>query len=261
MKNLIILLLILSTVIISCQQSETTTSVVHDGIRWTSENETASYLASAGLLHFVNVEFDKAYTMSEHAVMVDSSLFASHTLLAILSRGEKREYHKSMAKKFVAGENETSRLYVSLLDVEKDSTGAKRRAIWADMRALSNGPFIHHMYARTRDATDDKLAVVNELNKVIAFCEENKMMDMAAASYNQRGYRQQLAGDLAGGTASIDRYVELYPDGHNSLDSRAEFYLLAGDTANAIVWYKKVRIKYPYSQSAQTQLALLEPRK
>lgn len=104
-------------------------------------------------------------------------------------------------------------------------------------------------------------AVIAEADKLIAFAEENKMKSIAAATYNLKGYMLQRTGKLTEGIRAIEKYVELYPDRYNALDSRAEFYLFAGDTANAVVWYKKVLNVYPYSQSAQNKLKGLEYKK
>lgn len=264
MKILSILTLLTFVILTGCQtpQPPATSqaeSVVQNGIRWSGESETANYMANSGLSHFMNIELPHAYIMSEGAVAADSSLFASHTLLAILSRGDQRDHHKAMAKKYVQNENETCKLFVSLLDVENDSTGAQRRQIWAKMHEMSNGPFIHYMYARTMDLEKDTAAVIAEFDKLIAFSQENGFSDIAAASYNIKGYILNMSGDLQAGTAAIDKYVELYPQGYNPIDSRAEFYLFAGDTTNAIAWYKKVVEKYPFTQGARDHLEELEP--
>ena len=264
MKNLFILLLLASAVLISCQSNESPLvqeeiSVVQDGIRWEGDNEIANYMANSGLIHFINIELSQAYTMSESAVNVDSSLFASHTLLGILSSGEKKEYHKKMAQKYVENENETCKLFVSLLDIEDDSTGVERRKIWTKMHEMSNGPFIHYMYARTMNIEEDTAAVLSELDKVISFCSENGFQSIEAGAYNIKGYLLNLTGDLQAGTEAIDKYVELYPEGYNPIDSRAEFYLFEGDTTNAIAWYNKVLEKYPYAQGAIDHLEELEP--
>lgn len=250
----------------SCQQSETSSAteqqedVVTNGIRWAGENETANYLATAAMNHFANIELAKAYTLWEHAVKQDSSLFAPHTMLSILSRGAKSDYHKEMAKKFVANENETSKLFVSLLDIPRDSTGREaRRATWTKMHNLSNGPFIHLMYLRSLDFNADPEGVISEADKLIAFAEENGMTAIAGATYNMKGYMLQRLGKLDEGTAAIEKYAELY-DGYNQLDSRAEFYLFAGDTTNAITWYKKVVERYPFSPAVTEKIERLESK-
>lgn len=262
MKNLLILLT--AIVYLGCQSPEHSSpqqedDLVHDGIRWTGEHETANHLAFEGLNHFMNIEFSQGFTLTNAAVNLDSSLFASHTLLAMLSGGEKQEYHKMMANKYVENENETCKLFVSLLDVEDDTTGVQRRAIWTKMHELSNGPFIHYMYARNMDLQADTTAVIAELDRVISFCEENGFQSVEAAAYNIKGYLLYLSGDLTAGTEAIETYLELYPEGTNPIDSRAEFYLFAGDTVNAIAWYQKVLDHYPYAQTAKDHLEELQP--
>ena len=258
MKKVIIMLSVALVALNGCQSGGK--SPFHDGIRWEGENKTANYLAQAGLTHFINIEFDKAYTLSEEAILLDSSLFASHTLLAMMGQGEKKDYHTAMAKKYSAKENETGKLFVSLLDIKNDTTGEQRRNTWAKMHELSNGPFIHYMYARTRTLKGDTAAVITEYNNLITLSEANNLTVVAAAAYNIKGYLLQITGDLNGAVAAIERSAELYPNGHNPIDSRAEMYLFARDTANAIAWYKKVLEKYPFSQSAQDKLESLKPK-
>jgi len=253
MKSIILVALV-AIFSLACQETENIAqedpSPFHDGINWQGENEIANYLAIEGIGHWMNIELEKAYVLFEKAVELDSSLFASHTALARLSRGEKRDYHKEMANKFVEGENETSQLFVSLLDIENDSTAAeKRRQLWAKMHELSNGPLIHFRYALSRS---DTLERVKELEKLELFLEEIEWN--TAHIHNVRGYMLQLLGDLDQGTMEIEKYRELYPEGYNPLDSRAEFYLFAGDTVKAIEYYEKAVEKFPYATSARNAL-------
>ena len=198
----------------------------------------------------MNVEREKAYVLFEKAVDLDSSLFACHTALAIMSRGDKRENHKAMAKKYVTNENETSKLFVSLLDIAFDSTGTdQRREVWGKMHELSNGPFIHFQYATS---LEDNLETIQELDKLKAILEEIGMSTGFVS--NIKGYYYQLLGDLDKGTAEIDQYLTQYPDGYNPLDSRAEFYLFAGDTATAIQFYEKTLERFPFAVSPQRAL-------
>ena len=241
--------IIMGMLALACEKPQEE-SPFHDGIEWQGENETANYLAMQGLRHLINVEREKAYVLFEEAVKVDSSLFACHTALAMLSRGEKRDYHKMMAQKFAEGKNEASKLYVSLLDIANDSTGNDERAeVWAKMHALSNGPFIHLRYASSRN---DIAETIQELDKLDSFMSSTG--GNTAAIHNLKGYMLKAQGDLAGGTAEIEKYVELYPDGYNPLDSRAEFYLFAGDTLKAIEYYKKTVERFPFAISARYTL-------
>ena len=250
----IILIAFIAIFSFGCQQAENTSqeepSPIHDGINWVGENEIANYLAIEGIGHWQNIELEKAYVLFEKAVELDPGLFASHTALGLLSSGEKQEYHKELANKYVESENETSKLFVSLLDIENDSTAQeKRRPVWAKMHELSNGPLIHFWYALSRS---DSLETIDELDKLKSFLDEIEWS--TAHIYNIKGYMFQLIGDLDRGTSEIDKYMELYPEGYNPIDSRAEFYLFAGDTAKAIEYYEKTAERFPYATSANTAL-------
>jgi tetratricopeptide (TPR) repeat protein len=251
-------IVVMAAIMLSCQPVENSEaeepSPFHDGINWGSDNETANYLSYAGIGYWMNIEREKAYAIFEEAVKLDSSLFACHTALSLLSRGEKREYHKEMAKKYVVGENEVSNLFVSLLDIPIDSTGRDaRRDTWGKMHELSNGPFIHMRYAMSRADRAESLA---ELDKLESILDELGMT--TAHIYNIRGYVQNLEGDLEKGTASVEKYLEMRPHGYNALDSRAEFYLFAGDTTAAIEYYKKTVEQFPFSLSARYSLRNLD---
>ncbi len=254
MRTLIVLIAI-GVLIGACQKPQEE-SRFHDGIEWTGKNEIANHMAMEGIGHWQNIEFEKAYVLFDEAVELDSSLFAPHTALALLSEGEKREYHKMMAKKFVEGKNEASKLFVSLLDIESDSTASEKRAeVWAKMHEISDGPFIHFRYALSRS---DTLESLQELNKL-----DERLTGLGMSTghiHNIKGYLMQLLGDLEGGTKEIEKYMELYPEGYNPLDSRAEFYLFAGDTAAAFEYYKKAQNKFRYSTSARNSLADLEKK-
>ncbi|MFC2124047.1 hypothetical protein ACFLU5_04480 [Bacteroidota bacterium] len=53
----------------------------------------------------------------------------------------------------------------------------------------------------------------------------------------------------------------LYPNGYNPFDSRAEFYLIAGDTGGAISNYERVVNRFSYSTSAINRLRNLKKSK
>lgn len=263
MKYLQITLAITSFFLIACQIQETSVSseensVITNGIRWLGDDITANYMAMIGLNRYVTYENNHAFVMSEAAVSKDSSLFASHALIALLGEGERKDYHKKMANKFVKNENETSRLFVSLLDFDNsnDSTREERRKIWTKMHELSNGPFVHYMYIRYMDGSNsEKIA---ELKNLVNFCKDNNFNYTATAANNMMAYLLKREGDLIAGIEAINECLKLHPDGYNPLDSRAEFYLYEGDSAKAIQTYKKVLEKYPYASYAKAQLEKLE---
>jgi len=253
-------------VLLGCQTAEKSNSeientIIENGIRWVGENEVANHMALIGLNRYITYENNHAFIMSEAAVNLDTTLFASHVILGFLSEGNRKDYHSRMAKKFAGNENETSKLFVSLLDYDdkNDSLRTSRREIWTKMHELSNGPFIHYMFIRFMEGDD--ATKIKELDKLIAFCEENQFNYTATAANNYKGYLLMFEGDLESGTSAIDKCVELHPDGYNPYDSRAEFYLYAGDTINSIKWYKKALEKFPYAPYVKDQLNNLAPAK
>ena len=233
-------------------------AVIYNGIQWEGQNPTANYLAREGLNHYITFEWNHAFILSEAAVTQDSSLFASHALLAMLGTVARKDYHKKMAKKYVENKNETSKLFVSLLDVENDSSKAQSKTIWSRMHKLSNDPFIHYMYIRHMDISKDTTAVLEELDILATFSIKNKFYPAGAAAYNMKGYILKRIGAFKSGTVAIEKAIKLHPEGYNPLDSRAEFHLYAGDTLKAIDTYKKVLEKYPYAQNALRQLKELD---
>ena len=253
-----VLLALLVLISFSCQppaeETQEEESPVSNGIQWGTEDEIATHMAFQGIGRMMNIEFQMAYVLFEEAVEKDPTMFACHTALAFMSDGEKRDYHTSMAKQHVEGKNETSQLFVSLLDVPRDSTGADQAAeIWAKMHELSNGPFIHFRYALSRTDTAE---VLSELDKLEAFLVEN---DYSTGHVNNiRAYIYHGMGDAAKSTEAVEKYMADY-DGYNPLDTRAELYLLDGDTARAIEYYEKAAEKFPFSWSANNALDKLDP--
>ena len=247
---------------IGCQNPESTANsekhIIQNGINWMGNDDIANFLAIEGLKRYITYENNHAFVLSEAAVEVDSTLFASHVILSFLSVGNRKKFHKDMANKFVEDENETSKLFVSLLDHDEvnDSLGVNRRKIWDKMHELSNDPFVHYMYIRNLEV--DNATNINELDKLIAFCLEHNFNYTGTAAYNYKGYLLKYEGDITAGTYAIEKGVELHPKGYNPYDSRAEFYLYAGDTINSIKWYDKVLEQYPYAQYAKDQLKKLK---
>ena len=232
--------------------------LIENEIRWQGENEVANHLALLGFHRYITYEDHHAFILSEAAVNEDSSLFASHVLLAFLGKGDRREYHRKMASQFVQGENRTSRLFVSLLDFDdiNDSLRTERKRIWTEMHEISNDPFIHYMYIRHMNGTNAEK--IRELEKLIKFCTENDYNYTATAANNMMGYLHMREGNLNAGVKAIEECLKLHPGGYNPLDSRAEFYLFQGDTAEAIQTYQKVLERYPYAEYAISKLDELQ---
>ena len=171
--------------------------------------------------HVLNIENEKAYTLFEAGLNQDPSLFAPHVQLAMLSGGDKREHHKKMAKKLVAGKNEVSQLFVSLLDIERGPGAAEIwRSTWKKMHKLAyEGKYVHFRYAQS---IEDPLARIAEFEKLAAKIEADGGNN--GHVHNLLGYAHYTQGDKEKAKMHFNKYLELRPDGYNAYDSMADYF-------------------------------------
>lgn len=229
-------------------------------IEWMGEDEIANAMVSTAIDHAMNIENEKAYAFFDAAVKQDPTLFAPHKILANWSKGEKRAYHKEQAQKLVEGKNEVSQLYVSLLDIKwKDNEEAARKQrneIWKKMHELAyDGRFVHFRYAMTLEDENERIA---ELEKLAAKNEASG--SSTGHIHNLLGYAYYGQGNKDKAKAHFEKYVELRPDGYNSYDSMAEFYMNEGDFEMAKKYYSKALMNYPPAQNAKEKLKELEDK-
>jgi tetratricopeptide (TPR) repeat protein len=224
-------------------------------IEWTGDNELANELVHRGMHHLMNIEREKAFTFFDAAVEEDPTLFAPHVVLSWLSPGDQKAYHKVQAQKLVAGKNEASRLYASLLDTKRGTEGnVERREIWEKMHELAHdGRFVHWNYALSLENVDDRIA---ELEKLLAKNEKDGYG--TGHIHNILGYMHYGKGDVAKAKMHFEKYVEVYPEGYNSYDSMADFYMQEGDLETAMAFYKKAKSHYPAATNATNKIKELE---
>ncbi|MDH3650823.1 MAG: tetratricopeptide repeat protein [Saprospiraceae bacterium] len=224
-------------------------------IEWSGENEIANAMVRKGIGHLLNIEREKAHTYFNAAVEEDPTLFAPHVALSWLSSGEKQSYHKVQAQNLVAGKNETSRLYVSLLDAKKGKEGnAERMRIWTKMHELAHdGRLVHFYYALSLEDNEVKIA---ELEKLAVKNEKDE--SSTAHIHNKLGYTYYGEGDIEKAKMHFKKYLELYPNGYNSYDSMADFFMREGDLENAMTHYKKAKNQYPGAVNATRKIKELE---
>ncbi|MGB5369704.1 MAG: hypothetical protein WBN18_04685, partial [Flavobacteriaceae bacterium] len=127
------LTLLLIPVVLVSQQSES------QYIEWRGNDTIANAMVWQGIGHYMNIENEKAFTFFDAAVTEDPTLFAPRVVLALLSNGDMRANHKAEAKKLVEGKNEVSKLFVSLLDIDRETENAGDvwRATWKKMYELA----------------------------------------------------------------------------------------------------------------------------
>lgn len=280
MKKIIPLLLFL---LIGCEQVKNETESnpentkmwtfnATDGayIEWTSTVDYANEMQFHAMKHMYNVERQKSQTFFEKVLEYDPSLFGPHVVLAGLAPkgSDKEQMHIEKAKELVADNNETSQVFVSLLDVEREganwplvSKGAHE--LWAKMRALEpKGKLIHYFYAFTIPEFDNK---INEMEKLLAEIQYKKgdpsslstsgdNSFMIPAIINSLGYFYYAKGDKEKAKQLFEEYLDAYPEGYNPYDSMGEFYFNEGDYQNAELFYTKALEIYPSSTSANTMI-------
>jgi Tfp pilus assembly protein PilF len=229
------------------------------GIMWMGDDEIANYMVWRAIDHQMNIEREMAYTLFNAAVTKDPTLFAPHVALAMLSNGDAREHHKAEAKKLVEGKNEVSKLYVSLLDITRETENRADvwRSTWKKMYDLApdGSHFVQFNYARSREDVKERIM---ELEKLAAKLEKEERN--SGHVHNLLGYTYYAEGDKEKAKAHLDKYMELRPDGYNSYDSMAEYYLNEGDMENALAYYKKARMHYPAAMNAVNKIKEIEEK-
>ncbi|MAU62757.1 MAG: hypothetical protein CMC38_00170 [Flavobacteriaceae bacterium] len=272
------IILIISILILGCETNEKGDNAKwqfdpSDGvyIQWSGDNELANEMLHNAFIHLYNVEREKAMTMFEKVLDYDSSLFGPHVVLAGLSidGSEKQKMHISKAKELVKDNNETSKIFVSLLDLPMKGAnwpmiteGAHDK--WATMREIEQkGKLIHYYYAFTIPGMENK---IKEMEGLLAELkdqtgDENSLPTsgdhafMIAPVINTLGYFYYNLGDKEKSKALFEQYIELYPNGYNSYDSMGEFYFNEGDMENALKYYNKAIEMYPPAVSANSMIS------
>lgn len=244
------LTVLLIPVVLVSQQAES------QYIEWWGNDTIANAMVWHGIDHYMNIENEKAFTFFDAAVTKDPTLFAPHVVLALLSNGDMRAYHKAEAKKLVEDKNEVSKLFVSLLDITKETENAGDvwRATWKKMYGLAHdGAFVNYIYARSRQDAEERIM---ELEKLAAKLEKTGRGN--GHIHNILGYSYYTEGDKVKAKAHLDKYLELRSNGYNSYDSMAEFYLNEGDMENALAYYKEAREHYPGAVNAMNKIKEIE---
>ena len=230
-------------------------------IEWFGDNEMANEFAMIGMRHFMNAEQEKAYAFFETALSYDSSMFAPHVCLAEMSLdgSEKQEYHISQAKKNVAENNETSKVFVSILDQKSDGywgyfDSSNAHELWKKMHELEpKGNFIKQFYAWTMKDKEQSIATIN---KFIANAKTNN--ESYENLLNLLGYKLMSKGDMEGAEKVFLDYIKAYPDGYNAYDSMGEYYLKNEMNEPAKEMYMKALEKYQFANNARNVISKMK---
>ena len=227
-------------------------------IEWFGDNEMANEFAMIGMRHFMNAEQEKAYAFFEAALSYDPGMFAPHVCLAEMSLdgSEKQKYHISQAKKNVVENNETSKLFVSILDQNPDGywgyfDSSKAHELWKKMHELEpRGSFIKQFYAWTMKDNEKSIATINKF--IIEAETKNESYENLL---NLLGYKLMAKGDMDGAEKVFLDYIKVYPDGYNAYDSMGEYYLKNTMNESAKDMYMKALEKYRFANNARNMIS------
>ena len=271
------LILVLSIIFIGCETNQnrdnatwTFDSSTGDYIEWQSDNDFANEMTNAAFVHLYNVEYEKAMVFFEKALEYDPSLFGPHVVLAGLSPegSEKSEMHIKKARENVADNNDTSKLFVSLLDLPRQSRwwpllGPGAHDKWAEMRSIEpKGKLIHFYYSFTIPGLENKIremeSLLSELRDGVGETESLAVSGdhsyMVAPITNVLGYFYYNQGDKEKAKSLFEEYIDLHPNGYNSYDSMGEYYYNEGDLESAKSYYSKAVENYFGANTANGKL-------
>tara|TARA_A100000164_G_C21799065_1_gene719729 strand:- start:128 stop:928 length:801 start_codon:yes stop_codon:yes gene_type:complete len=230
-------------------------------IEWLGDNNLANELAMIGMYHFMNAEQEKATVFFEEAIKYDSSMFAPHVCLAEMSieNSEKQKYHIKEAKKNVADNNETSKIFVSILDVKPDGywgffDSSEALPLWEKMHKLEpRGNFIQQFYSFNIEDNKESISIISK------FIEDaQKEGNRYDHFLNLLAYKYMADGNIDQAKSTFEKYIEVYKSGYNPYDSMGEYYLKQGDSTLAKKYYSKALEKYPFARNAYYVLKSLK---
>ena len=109
------------------------------------------------------------------------------------------------------------------------------------------GGFIQFFRATSNPNLSDRISKLEEVKEL--WGEPRN-----ASVINYLGYLYYQNGDKGKSEESFKKYLKLYPDGYNSLDSMAEFFMFEKNYDEAKKYYEMVLNVFPFSYSARSSL-------
>jgi Tfp pilus assembly protein PilF len=229
-----------------------TTQGFSQKMTWTTQSEAARDLAMKGATHFMNAEFEHAYADFSEAVKLDPDFTVALVFMSNLARGESSKEYAQKALKSAANKTEGEKLFASL--ATEGSTAETRRDIIGKLHDMfPDGALLGTFYVNSRATPEERFAAAQEYIK--KFPDQPSM-------YNTIAYYYMLdKKDLSMAKQNLEKYMSMYPEGCNPYDSMGEYYLNAGDTANAEKYYKMALEKYPFFNNSINALQKIEDAK
>jgi Tfp pilus assembly protein PilF len=208
---------------------------------WTTKSEAAKKLAQEAAEDFMNIERPQAYEKFKKALELDPNFTVALAFMTNLTEGEVRKSYAIKTLKSAENKTEGEKLFASL--VNEDMTTEARRDIWEKLRNMfPDGAMLNSFYVITRATPEERFKAAQGF--IEKFPDKPWM-------YNTIAYYYMLdKKDMTKAKECFDKYIKLYPNGYNPYDSMGEYYMTAGDVANAKKYYTMAVEKYPFSTSS-----------
>jgi tetratricopeptide (TPR) repeat protein len=219
---------------------------------WTTKSEKAKELATVGVTHMLNIEFQQAYDHFKSALSLDPDFTIALVFMTNLTTGNTQKEYAQKALKSAANKTEGEKLFASI--VNPDRKPGDNRAVWTKLHEMfPDGGMLGAYYVISRETPEEQFSAAEDYIK--------KFPDNASM-YNLVGYYYlSIKKDTAGAKKYFEKYVELYPDGSNPYDSMGEFYFITGDLANSEKYYNIALEKYPFVTSSIDKLKEIKAAK
>ena len=217
------------------------TSTAKKTMTWTSKSEAAKKLASEGADYFMNIEFPQAYEDFKKALEIDPDFTVALFFMTNLTEGDVKKQYADRTIKSAENKTEGEKLFASL--VKEELTPEARQDIWEKLHNMfPDGGMINNFYVVTRATPEERFKAAQDYIK--KFPDKPWM-------YNTIAYYYMLdKKDMDKAKECFEKYIALYPKGYNPYDSMGEYYMTAGDVANAKKYYTMAVEKYPFSNSS-----------
>jgi len=208
---------------------------------WTTKSEAAKKLASEGSDYFLNIELPQAYEKFKEALKLDPDFTVALVFMANLTQGEVKKEYSQRAVKSAANKTDGEKLFASV--VKEGATRETNRDTWEKLHTMfPDGGMIGNFYVVTRATPEERFKAAQDY---IQKFPDNANM------YNTIAYYYMLdKKDMGKAKECFEKYLKLYPSGYNPFDSMGEYYLNAGDMANAKKYYTMAVERYPFSTSS-----------
>jgi tetratricopeptide (TPR) repeat protein len=214
-------------------------------ITWTTKSETAKKLAIKGAGCMVNFEYALAYDFFKQSLELDPDFTIPLIFMTTLTKGKTQKDYFEMATKSSTTKTEGEKLLAST--IVPDIKEGTYRKTWSELYdKFPDNNVIGAYYVISRPSAKQQF---------IAAQDYIKKFPLAPCMYNIIGFLYlDVKKDTAMAKSSLEKYIELYPEGCNPYDSMGEFYFIIGDMTNSEKFYNMALEKYPFNISSINKL-------